>query len=487
MRPIGRLALLALCAMLASGCATRGRLAIQCDRFVDYVHVLPYSRIEADIRNSRPGGQADAEAATARAAQSVMARPQTKVAPPTLAEALAEGWRRRDARIQARTTRSGAEMAPRMRDAVARAETPSVLLLSGGGQWGAFGAGLLNTLAADNPDEYPNPVVITGVSTGALQMLFVGAGLEDETVRAALRTAYSPKHEREVVNRQPQLLAVFSGSISGLKPLKKRIENALCPQDDLKRGHCPMLEKLGKSAVVMRAGFVEARSGLFEYADINGMARSAMSPREKRSCIAGAALASVAMPVFFQQVSVDGTTYFDGGVRQSVFAGDALRELKTQPGQRGELPVFVLRNGPTDVEIDETADGRLNALDAALRAERIVVNQVEVSSVAALRLDDPYGYLGFASADGWFDQRDPADPDRTCGAIKSDSKNRNAQFVPAFMQCLMDYGARRARREATVQPPGSSPDQSPRPVWTPISNIGAPRQPPPLPEPANDN
>jgi hypothetical protein len=244
-----------------------------------------------------------------------------------------------------------------------------------------------------------------------------------------------------------------------------------------------MLEKLKASPVVMRAGFVEARSGLFEYADINGIAQSAMSPKDKRSCIAGAALASVAMPVFFQQVAVDGATYFDGGVRQSVFAGDALRELRNQPGQRGELPIFVLRNGPTDIEIDESADDTLTALDAAMRAERIVVNQVEVSSVAALRLDNPYGYLGFASADGWAIQPDPADPARTCGAIKAEKKNRNAQFVPEFMQCIMHYGARRAVRDPTMPPPG----QDAGPVWTPISNIGAPRTPPPPPGPANDN
>ena len=203
----------------------------------------------------------------------------------------------------------------------------------------------------------------------------------------------------------------------------------------------------------MLAGFVEAQSGRFQFADINGIASALdLDPRTKRQCIAGAALASVAMPVFFQQVKVAGKTYFDGGVRQSVFATFVQREIQSQMESEAGLPLLVLRNGPTDMDPDEKANRKLNAVDAALRAEAILVNQVEVNSVASLRLQVPRGHIGFASADGWREQRldmgDPASP--TCLALKSAQKN--AQFAPDFMRCLMAYGDRRARAEQVWLP-----------------------------------
>ncbi len=150
------------------------------------------------------------------------------------------------------------------------------------------------------------------------------------------------------------------------------------------------------------------------------------------------------MTVFFQQVKVAGKTYFDGGVRQSVFATFVQREIASQMSSDSPMPLLVLRNGPTDMDADDKANGTLSALTAALRAEAIIVNQVEVSSIASLRLQLPRGRIGFASADGWRDQRpDPADPaSPTCRALKDSVKD--AQFVPSFMRCLMAYGDRRA-------------------------------------------
>ena len=52
-----------------------------------------------------------------------------------------------------------------------------VLLLSGGGQWGAFGAGLFDTLSRNSGNELalPGIGVITGISTGSLQALMLMA------------------------------------------------------------------------------------------------------------------------------------------------------------------------------------------------------------------------------------------------------------------------------------------------------------------------
>lgn len=471
MHAIWRLSALVILALSLGGCATRGRLSVDCDDFPRFVRDLPYSPLEEQIRNSWPP-QPQAFEGSGLALGGGEARDYDRAIDKALS-------------TQRRAEQAPRSIfAPRWTSANPVAQ-PSVLLLSGGGQWGAFGAGLLTTLAQDGSSEMPNPVAITGVSTGALQMLFVGAGLDDPLVRDALRRAYAPAKESDVVDRQWKGLAVVTGAISGLKPLRRRIEDALCSDAALRTARkagaapaCPLLDRLATTDTLMFSGFVEASSGRFQYADINAMARAEdLSAAQRRTCIAGAALASVAMPVFFQQVSVGGKTYFDGGVRQSVFATHIYRRMTNRMIERhltqGVMPLLVLRNGPTDVEADLKADRTRNALDAALRAEAIVVNQVEVSSVAALRLQDPSGYLGFASADGWRDHLlDTGTPNAaTCGALKAADKE--AQFAPAFMRCLMAYGDSRARE---------------RRVWLPLITVGPPAIPlPKLPPPANDN
>ncbi|MBT2187758.1 patatin-like phospholipase family protein [Sphingobium nicotianae] len=445
MRSTLRLPALLLLALPLGACATRGPLTVDCPQFPRFVSDLPYSPLEAQIRNNWPPPQIAARPASAEEASA----PVGAAAPAPVFQARPFDRSKVEAAVSSavveqskRPTRSARSSSFVMLD------NPSVLLLSGGGQWGAFGAGLLTSLAADDASDLPNPVAITGVSTGALQMLFVGAGLEDLDVRDALRRAYLPAKESEVVSRQSKLMVVITGAMSGLAPLRKRVEEALCPNAALASGApCPMLDRLAASNVIMLAGFVEARSGRFQFADINGIAAAPdLDARTRRACIAGAALASVAMPVFFQQVQVAGQTYFDGGVRQSVFATFVQRAIQEQMdhGRRG-LPLLVLRNGPTDMDADDKANRKLNAVDAALRAEAILVNQLEVNSVASLRLRVPTGQIGFASADGWREQRlDPADAaSPTCLALKA--ANKDAQFAPQFMRCLMAYGDRRAR------------------------------------------
>jgi len=460
-----RLCVLACLSSLLGACATRGPLVVDCEEFPRFVTNLPYTPLEAQIRHNWPpavvaGGDLPPSPA-ARPVITSVRQPATlqvlnrEKVDAALASAQAEQQSRPSRRGSARPSLSAPEATAK----------PSVLLLSGGGQWGAFGAGLLTTLAAGNAVDQPNPVAITGVSTGALQMLFVGAGLDDPDVRAALRSAYLPEKESEIVDRQGTAMAVLTGAISGLKPLRRRVERALCPDEAIETGAaCPLLDRIAQSNILMLAGFVEAQSGRFQFVDVNAMATAPdLDARKKRQCIAGAALASAAMPVFFQQVKIAGKTYFDGGVRQSVFATFVQQEIANHmAATNGDLPLLVLRNGPTGMDDDARSNGKLNALEAGLRAEAIIVNQVEVGSVAALRLQLPRGPIGFASADGWQEERlDPSDPaSSTCLALKTAGKD--AQFTPAFMRCLMAYGDRRAR-EARIWLPLLELEQANRP------------------------
>ena len=202
-----------------------------------------------------------------------------------------------------------------------------------------------------------------------------------------------------------------------------------CLVDDLKTLDIPVL-----------LGFVAAASGDFQYVDAVEIAKHARSRKEARDCLVGAALASSAMPVFLQQVRINKKAYYDGGVRESVFAARTVASAesarKAASGAPPSVPVYVVRNGPTRAAAlakdDASPDDHADALTAAMRAEPIIVNQIEVGSIAALRLEDPQGPVNLITADGWQNAK-PA-----C------VKKPKVMFQPDFMQCLRSFGRARA-------------------------------------------
>jgi hypothetical protein len=404
--------LVLVCAMLA-GCATRGTLTIGCTDFEKYRVKLGKTALENDIHNvAQDSERLDLDVFRADLAASSLNR------------------------------LNGAE------------KDQAILLLSGGGQWGSYGANFLRVL--HEKKNLPDFRVITGVSTGGLQSLFLAVGT-DQAYELMTRN-YAPQKESDVVNRNPQLLAVVTGSMAGLKPLKKKIERSLCA-DLSKRCFIDAIAESGRHAYI---GFVEAESGDFYFVDAVKLA--AIKDRQQaRACLTGAALASAAMPGFFQQVKVGKAVYYDGGVRQSVFEArinKAAQELSAERIQNylstnkikleslpvgkkedlmrsARLPIYVVRNGPTTAKADSDANKTGNLITNALRAESIIVNQLEVISIAALRLDNPVGPIYLTTADGY--DREVTQPDGTKGPLCA-KRNEAAMFEPQFMQCLARYG-----------------------------------------------
>ena len=243
--------------------------------------------------------------------------------------------------------------------------------------------------------------------------------------------------------------------MAGLRPLRALVEKEVCSDEALKTKQSCMLDQLkglkGKRKILL--GFVGAHDGQFHYVDVVELANSQERP-QARECIVGAALASAAMPGTFQQVRVDHQTYYDGGVRLSVFQGELIRQasrarairpvLTTPPGssasndapiQTGarpevDYPIYVIRNGPTTVQPADTKqdpDDNADLATNAMRADQIVTNQLEVTSIAALRLTDPKAHF-LTNANG-------------TGCVKKP----DSMIDPAFMQCLRDVGARRGQ------------------------------------------
>jgi len=335
-------------------------------------------------------------------------------------------------------------------------QRPGVLLLSGGGQWGAFGAGYLFELKQRG--ALPRFTGITGVSTGAMQALLIA--LDDYDL---LKRSYSPRDEREIVQRRPAWTAVVTGSVAGLKPLRKLLSDTICAEPG-KPCRVDELAALPPTEHVL-IGFVRATDGQFVFVDVPEVARhfvpdpANVVPEQRiraRECLVGAALASAGMPFQFQQVRIGNHAYYDGGVRQSVFEAaivDTLREA-SKPGE--EPVIYVVRNGPTRVvpELDpkNNADTSADAFVNAQRGEAIATNQLEVASIAGVRLLNPDSSIYLVTADEW---------------PKHCVKRDKIMFDPVFMECLRGLGARTAQKD---KPPNG---------WIELPTKAPPRRPPP--------
>jgi hypothetical protein len=360
----------------------------------------------------------------------------------------------------------------------------AVLALSGGGQWGAFGATYLDQLNTDG--NLPRFRMVTGVSTGALQALFVGAaqapGADAGAMLGQLVTEYTITDEDEVVHRGGYVGAAVRGSVAKLDPLRLKIEKALCrkaPANPQTADDCPLIKALGTDgAPVVLLGFVEARSGEMQAVNVSAIAQAAitnkLSMKQAQQCITGGALASVAMPFFYQQVQVTsdipapaaaGTpdaggrtlTYYDGGVRQSMFlfeSVDALARIESAlslappsaaanaPG--AGRPVYMIRNGPTVAKVDDNADGKRGAIPTAERGYSLIVNQSEVTAIEAIRLRDDMPVMRVATADGY--NRAFRDTELQAGGREGCKKVKNgAMFEPDFMACLRAFGRFKAK------------------------------------------
>lgn len=370
----------------------------------------------------------------------------------------------------------------------------AVLALSGGGQWGAFGAGYLKQL--DSKNELPRFRMVTGVSTGALQALFVGAaqapGQDSGKVLGDLVTEYTIQDEDDVVHRGGYIGAVVRGSVAKLDPLRMKIEKALCsevPVSPQTAEDCPLIKALGtEGAPVVLLGFVEAGSGEMQAVNVSAIAQAAVSAKaedkltmtQAQQCITGGALASVAMPFFYQQVQITSddpdpakpgktdpedakVTYYDGGVRQSMFLFESIdalaraeAKLAQASGAAAANParqVYMIRNGPTVAKVDEKADGTRGAIPTAERGYSLIVNQSEVTAIEAIRLRDDTAEMRVVTADGY--NRKFSDPrSQTGGSLICKKQEEDAMFEPGFMDCLQAFGRHKAKEGYAGRPGG---------------------------------
>lgn len=326
-----------------------------------------------------------------------------------------------------------------------------VLMLSGGGAWGAFGAAYLN--AIDRRDW----AVVTGVSTGALQGLFVAAG-----DYVALEEAYRIKTNRALAKPNGLWGLVFRGSENDISPLRARVMAYLLPSDG---AESPLLRMARTGSPALSIAMVEARSGDLKAVHISKMVQAELGQDQQPNpaklkrlaeCVAGVALASSSIPVRLTPVQIDGRTYIDGGVRSSVFDTTIGKTMQADSKRTGTQPhLYVIRNGPTIVFRDgeeekrpgvAKVDARPDILRVGLRGYSTIVNQNELMSIASLRLNYPSGPISVISADGFNTPIPVALQDGSTLINPAPCGPRPDElFDKDFMACLANWGKYKAK------------------------------------------
>jgi predicted acylesterase/phospholipase RssA len=198
-----------------------------------------------------------------------------------------------------------------------RAASPPVvdlLIVSGGGDWGAFGAGFLKGWGKVPAGEMARPSfdAVTGVSTGALIAPFAFLG-DDESIEKVVGLYRNPKKDWV---KPRGILAILNGgaAFADIPGLEREMAKAL----DL-----PTLQRIAEAGSTGRILAVSATNIDTEEMCVwylGDEARLAAARGDARA-LRQKLLASAAVPGVFPPRHIDGGLYVDGGVTGNILCG----------------------------------------------------------------------------------------------------------------------------------------------------------------------
>lgn len=298
------------------------------------------------------------------------------------------------------------------------------LVISGGGENGAFAAGLLTGWS--EAGTRPGFGVITGVSTGALIAPFAFVGQRGD---AALREAYTTVSAADVFE--------FGGTDEALTdtwPLKKRIEKAVTPQ--LLRAVAAEHAK-GRRLLVATTELDSERPVLWDM----GAIAQAGSPRAlglfRAIVLASSAVPGVFPPVMIEASAPDGKVFqemhADGGTTAPFYLAPAAAIDGSAPLRLPTSRIYLIVNNKLTPYFQMARRTTLSVLGRSLSAA------IKAQTRAALTLSRSFAAregleLDVAEIDGRFTRETPAPFDRN------------------YMQALFAHGRRLARDGTAFAP-----------------------------------
>jgi predicted acylesterase/phospholipase RssA len=301
----------------------------------------------------------------------------------------------------------------------------NILALSGGGQDGAFGAGVLQGWSQSG--KRPEFDMVTGISTGALiaPFAFLGPEYDDR-----LKELYTETSTQDIANFDVAGAVFGSGYLASTKPMENAIREHLTP--DLLREIAKESRK-GRTLLIGTTNIDAERPVLW---DIGAIAEQ--DPPEAYQLIRNVVLASASIPIAFEPVripvrlgDVERTElHVDGGLTREIFvyppALDMKRVLRRVGAAGRKNTIWLLHNKRLEKRY-AAQDTRL--LKMGERTFAMLIRSQSLGNIDTI--------LSLAARDG-FDAHLQSIP------ATFDAKPRES-FDRDYMNMLFDLGAERGR------------------------------------------
>lgn len=244
---------------------------------------------------------------------------------------------------------------------VTRPMSVNLLALSAGGEFGAYGAGVLIGWSSAGMQAQPSArqdvQIVTGVSTGAILATHAFLGKDNE-----IEQAYLSSSGKTIYKVRPEIALLWSNSLLDASGKKALIESYLTSELIDTVAAAPE----GKGLYI---GVVDADSGEFQRINMVALAQG-LTPRQRRNdCYRAVINASSAIPIAFQPQFIDGRMYIDGGARRHLFLTELPAVLR-EPGVTRRMFAFV--HGDLSIEDDKVDN---HVLAVAGRVSELVTEQ----------------------------------------------------------------------------------------------------------------
>jgi hypothetical protein len=312
------------------------------------------------------------------------------------------------------------------------------LSISGGGDNGAFAAGVLTGWTASG--TRPEFKVVTGISAGALIAPFAFLGPAYDDVVRKVATSLGPG---DVFRARNRIRGLLSDGMASSAPLRQLVAHYVTPEllADVAREHAK-----GRALQIATTDLDAGRQVTWDMGAIAARGTPEALELFRDVMIASMSIPGAVSPVMID-VDVDGKhcqeMHVDGGVITQLFTypAHAIAELEKATGTPLNRPVylFVIRNGRLDPEWTATSRRTLSiggrAISALIQAEGV---------------GDVYRVYRTAHQDG---------VDFNLAYIGRDfPPTKHEMFDTSYMQSLFDYGYQAARHGGVWRktPPGES-------------------------------
>jgi hypothetical protein len=300
-----------------------------------------------------------------------------------------------------------------------------MLALSGGGENGAFGAGLLAGWTQHG--TRPEFEVVTGISTGALTAPFAFLGSDYD---AKLKSVYTELEPRQVLRPRFLTAALWDDAMADNEPLYQTISRFL---DERMLADIAQAYDSGRLLLVASTDLDAQHPVIWNIGAIARSGHSKAAETIRKVLLASAAIPGAFPPTMFD-VTLDGKTYqemhVDGGAFAQTFLYPPSLTVNRRKRLQARLPTlkpeaYIIRNGRLDPEWANVERRTLGIAGRAISTMIAAAGYSDVVKIYYACLRDEVGYnLAYIGRE--FDMPLPQ------------------PFDPAYMKALYDYGYRRA-------------------------------------------